>query len=84
MCAHHQGGGGQPGPARPGDAACRLTETLRGAQSMEQANLRGAGAAFDAYLQQYTGACDAIKLALDGKPICAKQGCPCKGHPFAG
>lgn len=47
------------------DAACRLTETLRGAQSMEQANLRGAGAAFDALCKQYTDTCDAIKSCIE-------------------
>lgn len=47
------------------DAACRLTETLRGAQSMEQAKLRGAGAAFDTLCEQYRTTCDAIKACID-------------------
>ncbi|WP_418454336.1 Hpt domain-containing protein [Allofournierella sp.] len=47
------------------DAACRLTETLRGAQSMEQAEQRGAGAAFDALCKQYTDTCDAIKSCIE-------------------
>lgn len=47
------------------DACCRLTEALRGVDTMEQARLRGAGEAFDALCKKYEGTVAAIGTVLD-------------------
>lgn len=46
------------------DAACRLTEALRGVENMEQADLRGARSAFSALGRQYEGTCEAIRTCV--------------------